>query len=691
MKPEYRFSDALVSAQLIFIFIFQTTEGCYRDCTCQVEGSTLSLECSRYAPPSVLSMITTKYTDVTLFNVDIRTLDFGLLHQINHLTNFTMRKSSLSKFKGTGRKFLSLESLDLSDNQISILEDHAFRDFPKLIVLILSGNKIHSVSAVALSLKHLQALDLSRNNIRLLHTFALSGMPHLKWVNVSENVMTNIPNGLFGALHTIETVDFSANKITKVADKAIEGINITRVLNLKKNYLKVFPTKAMQHAYFINELIIDENEIVTLEPHSVSKMPLRILEMKNMPTLKSMKQECFSNVPILTGIRVSGCSDFKNIHHKAFLNLSSLVALDLSNNALEIFPQNLVLSIPSLADIDISGNNFICHCSMYWTLSSKLITERITCSENETLVSFSSTNHTDCPPLVIPWSDKVSIVPIGNDITLSCEGISSHPSGVRIVWKGPMGQSVNECARARVPSSPCNEGNELAIHFASEKNNGIYTCYASDENNRTNSYSFSLRVQQGAVKLYATKIASNSISVSWNPPHFSSKFENGFIIEIVDVYSGLSIRNRSFERSYNSHFCKLNGLAANKLYKVNLVVYEEEEYQVLSSINVRTLNNTQDDGIQGIRNGQLLFIIASGFLAIAMIITAGCFARIFRVHIKRKSEALRESKSVNSNIYLVQDDKLISNVLQSQSFEKLCDQHYTEIDISDEETSPLVI
>ncbi|KAL7671329.1 hypothetical protein ACOME3_006229 [Neoechinorhynchus agilis] len=91
-----------------------------------------------------------------------------------------------------------LISLDLTDNQITMLEPTDFSGLVNLKYLSLQSNiitKIKSKSFEAAS--HLEAIDLSQNNLSTIPVDAFDGLENLIFFNLADNKLRSIPGSLY--------------------------------------------------------------------------------------------------------------------------------------------------------------------------------------------------------------------------------------------------------------------------------------------------------------------------------------------------------------------------------------------------------------------------------------------------------------------------------------------------------------
>ncbi|XP_073531722.1 trophoblast glycoprotein isoform X2 [Phyllobates terribilis] len=156
----------------------------------------------------------------------------------NHIS--TLQEASFNEV------LTNLSNLGLSNNQLEDVGRHTFRNLPGLRHLDLSNNKLAYVSDLAFqvggdlsspllelslssslynesmvffvagalqngSLRNLQKLNLSGNNLMYLPTDMFSSLPSLKHLDLSNNTLVSLRSGIFTHLESLETLDLRQN------------------------------------------------------------------------------------------------------------------------------------------------------------------------------------------------------------------------------------------------------------------------------------------------------------------------------------------------------------------------------------------------------------------------------------------------------------------------------------------------
>ena len=116
----------------------------------------------------------------------------------------------------------TLEDLDLSYNFFTHLPDHHFGDFVALQRLNLAGNDLGNALKAGknghlfYSLRHLQVLDLSRNNVTLLPHAHVQYLHHLTTLDLHENKVHHLSDISLQDMASLAKLDVSHNQLHSV-------------------------------------------------------------------------------------------------------------------------------------------------------------------------------------------------------------------------------------------------------------------------------------------------------------------------------------------------------------------------------------------------------------------------------------------------------------------------------------------
>jgi hypothetical protein len=196
--------------------------------------------------------------------------------------------------------FGNLDSLDVSDNQLSdenVLEQ--FGRLPRMCRLLLSCNAISSLVVPPQgSLRLLETLDLSFNELHGDVLSQLAHLPRLVTLNLSSNCISSVPpeEELYG-LQCLEELSLDANDLVQFVQwRALDVLPRLRKLSLASNRVKRLKDDAPDQpgdeiSYFesLEELDLSSNEIPRVEDLPAVKLfrSLQKLTLSDNPCTKT--------------------------------------------------------------------------------------------------------------------------------------------------------------------------------------------------------------------------------------------------------------------------------------------------------------------------------------------------------------------------------------------------------------------
>ncbi|XP_066267150.1 reticulon-4 receptor-like [Branchiostoma lanceolatum] len=223
-------------------------------------------------------------------------------------------------------------TLLLHDNAITEAADLQFLSLKSLKVLNISKNQLYMVESLAYEgLPGLESLDLSDNAIMQfdLNRSPALQLPFLTELRLNENKITSIPDNAFTGLPKMQKLDLSRNGIFALSDVAFSTDHALTSLDLSGNYMiALFPDLFVQLPN-LRELRLHDNHIFTLAPGA-----FRGLENLKSLTLAGNKL----SVPVA----------------EPFRNLTGLLDVTLANNSwvceavCELLPVQALISARSI-------------------------------------------------------------------------------------------------------------------------------------------------------------------------------------------------------------------------------------------------------------------------------------------------------------------------------------------------------
>ncbi|XP_013928719.1 PREDICTED: leucine-rich repeat-containing protein 32-like [Thamnophis sirtalis] len=269
--------------------------------------------------------------------------------------------------------FASLRHLDLSSNLIGFVKPGIFAEMKNLEDINLANNRLYLLAQEDLwvgLLPHVRRLDLSRNSlysgmaehfihqapslrylslaensiIHLSHSMFL-GSPELVEVNLHNNMIMEIEEGVFESLTRLSKLDLSMNSLTCIVEFNLRQLEF---LDLSRNSLESFHSTQSEEDFNLIWLDLSQNKLL------------------RFPVLPQGKKLTYLNLTnnIVQFVMVDSRNDvdyqwedgpqYPNNSHPPYL--PALLSLDLSYNEIQSIPSQFFDSMLSLQFLNLSKN-----------------------------------------------------------------------------------------------------------------------------------------------------------------------------------------------------------------------------------------------------------------------------------------------------------------------------------------------
>ncbi|XP_076328669.1 uncharacterized protein LOC143234861 [Tachypleus tridentatus] len=244
----------------------------------------------------------------------------------------------------------SLQILQLDHNSIVYVNSTDFQGNSPIQILNFSFNNISSISSEAFAaLQELRIVDMSYNRITTLPENAFVGTK-LEKINLSHNMFVHPPlRSFLPVRYTLRLIDISTNQIAVIHSNAISHFYRLNYLNLSSNQLIHLSVENLTQ--LIN-LDVSHNSFGRFDDAPFYQMiSLRSLSLKNT------NLSHISFLPLLKLNALSLANNLlKNISEFAFRHLRHLRHLYLSHNLMQEVPYHLWDNVADLHTLDISHN-----------------------------------------------------------------------------------------------------------------------------------------------------------------------------------------------------------------------------------------------------------------------------------------------------------------------------------------------
>lgn len=155
------------------------------------------------------------------------------------------------------------KKLDISYSHITLDNDTFLRDLPKLVELVLKGNKIGPIILpdTFMNLKNLKTLDLSNNLIEELRKENFFGLINLIKISLEGNPIVLLESGCFAGLTKLPVLQLEHLAVPVIERGTFKGLDQLKELSLTNSSVKFLQPGALNHLEGVEVLDMSNNKI----------------------------------------------------------------------------------------------------------------------------------------------------------------------------------------------------------------------------------------------------------------------------------------------------------------------------------------------------------------------------------------------------------------------------------------------
>ena len=262
------------------------------------------------------------------------------------LDGFNLEDLSSTRFTGF------LHKVDLTNNNIKLVDEQTFT-----------------------GMRDLEALVLNHNMLRELPSLFLRGLSKLRTFEIENNMLISIPSNLFFNLKNLTTISLKGNFITHILDYTFSGLDRLNTIDISNNTLRYVGDKAVDtnsSSYMQLETIyLSDNNLVDFPTFLLCSRRLWLIDLSaNWIDFEGLRQSLSriaspwviqqANVASIAGAN----SKYKPVAEKRIrLRNNKLETFDISSfSKLEWESFKLMLNFYRFK---LEGNVLFCNCRMF--------------------------------------------------------------------------------------------------------------------------------------------------------------------------------------------------------------------------------------------------------------------------------------------------------------------------------------
>lgn len=341
--------------------------------------------------------------EVVASGVNLQTLDATSFYGGKYLSHIDISENEIKVLEGdVFSNATSIQKLDISKNRIQYLDYRIFSDLYKLVYLDLSYNKINKLmDGIFQRQEQLEVLVVSDNNLVKLNTNTFKGLENLMYLSLENNHLKFIDIDTFKQLKNLQYLRLANNYLTSFdhphnAQNLYLGYNSIKTITINpKLYIldvqsnEIIDIKCQSENSTIEILLINNNKLQNINCIETFHQ-LKILHAARNH-IQFVSKIAFNNLINLELCNLNNNKIYR-IDTMAFEKQKKLFFMDMSKNDLtelnlsKVFPVNNVIETLLLSDnkieefdveitrkymrhlklIDLKGNPFNCSSSMWF-------------------------------------------------------------------------------------------------------------------------------------------------------------------------------------------------------------------------------------------------------------------------------------------------------------------------------------
>lgn len=248
-----------------------------------------------------------------------------------------------------------METLCLSNNEISLIESNAFKGLYYLDRLELEQNKLTIIPKdIFNDISRLRILLLTSNQIYSIENFAFNNLTLLTELNLANNRIKQIKTNDFKGLLRIVEFNIQNNELQSVESRAFENFKIKK-LDLSYHSIEKLEKDQFAGMVSLEEIALGNNKLVSIRKEDFNDLKnLQTIEI-NYNLINSIDRNSFQNFKNLIHLNLR-YNFLPSINDSLYVDLPKLFFIDLSNNLIKKVPSNSFKNLPELYQISLDSN-----------------------------------------------------------------------------------------------------------------------------------------------------------------------------------------------------------------------------------------------------------------------------------------------------------------------------------------------
>ena len=245
--------------------------------------------------------------------------------------------------------------LDIGSNFIRTIDGDTFSKC-NLTNLYLEDNLLTEIPVgLFTNIAGLEVIDFNGNYLATLPVRLFDDQINLSYLDLHGNILTQLFDGIFDFQFNLTSCILSHNRLAQLPENVFHSMTKLSLLNIAYNLLQDLPGNIFQSLYQLRKLDLIGNRLNVLSPETLRSLYLLdYLRMSNNEVM-FLESSLFNTTSQLTALTFRHNS-LLTIAPGTFSNLIQLENLDLSNNDIRDIPYNALSSLHYLDYLNLTRN-----------------------------------------------------------------------------------------------------------------------------------------------------------------------------------------------------------------------------------------------------------------------------------------------------------------------------------------------
>ncbi|XP_012942522.1 leucine-rich repeats and immunoglobulin-like domains protein 2 [Aplysia californica] len=270
-------------------------------------------------------------------------------------TRLELQSNGITEIRQDDLKGLpNLQYLDLSSNDIKVINGSVFRDLTGLLTLKLDSNELTEIPQFPIPL-NITELSITQNHVVKIPLTAMSRMPELLTLDLSNNYILSIENGSFHVGSKLTHLNMNGNQIAALDIGCMSNLTFLETLKMNKNKVMELPQEVFSGLSSLKTLELMRNKIKVIKGLTFQGLKeLQSLKLKRN-SISVLKDGAFWGLSNIVNLHMDH-NDITNITKGWLFGLKTLKHLSLGHNKISKIEGDAWEPCKHLEKLDLAHN-----------------------------------------------------------------------------------------------------------------------------------------------------------------------------------------------------------------------------------------------------------------------------------------------------------------------------------------------